>query len=620
MSAYSEIDGVPCTGNKWLLTDVLRGEWGFQGFVLTDLGAISMLYNTHHTAATEVDAILQAVQAGVDMQFYDFGHELFQNGVVELVSQGRLAMADVDRAVGRILTVKFMLGLFDNPYTDETLGPRVIRCEKHRELALRAARETVCLLKNDGDVLPLSKSIRTIAVLGPNADSPRLGDYTGERRQVTVLEGIKAIVPSGTEVLYERGTAVQRSDDLNPIPADFLRTPDGGSHGLKAEYFANPNLRGEPQLVRVDKEVQFDWASASPGAGIPADNFSARWTGKFIGKETVEGMLGASSDDGVRLWIDGEKIIEDWTDHAERTTSVPFRFEVGREYDVRMEFYEHGGGAYASLGWDIGPNRIQIAAETARRSDAAVVVLGGSTRTCGEGYDRTDLELPGNQRELVQAVHATGVPTVVVLLNGRPLTINWTAENVPAIVEAWYPGEAGGTAIAEVLFGDCNPAGRLPITFPKSVGQLPLFYDHKPSARRNYIDSDSAPIFPFGHGLSYTSFEYSGLAVVPDAIGVQGSAMVYVDVTNTGERSGDEVVQLYVTDTVASVTRPVKSLKGFQRIHLAPGEKKTVTFRLGPEHLQLLDRDLNWIVEPGEFRVTVGPSSAKGISETLTVK
>jgi len=253
MSAYSEIDGVPCTGNKWLLTDVLRGEWGFQGFVLTDLGAISMLYNTHHTAATEVDAILQAVQAGVDMQFYDFGHELFQNGVVELVSQGRLAMADVDRAVGRILTVKFMLGLFDNPYTDETLGPRVIRCEKHRELALRAARETVCLLKNDGDVLPLSKSIRTIAVLGPNADSPRLGDYTGERRQVTVLEGIKAIVPSGTEVLYERGTAVQRSDDLNPIPADFLRTPDGGSHGLKAEYFANPNLRGEPQLVRVDK-------------------------------------------------------------------------------------------------------------------------------------------------------------------------------------------------------------------------------------------------------------------------------------------------------------------------------------------------------------------------------
>lgn len=614
MSAYSEIDGVPCTSNKWLLTKVLRQEWGFRGFVLTDLGAMAMLDSPHHIAENGKDAARQAIEAGVDMQFYDYAHEYFQGWVIELVQEGKLSMATVDRAAGNVLRVKFLLGLFENPYTDTTLGARVIRCPEHRELALQAARETICLLKNEGGLLPLSKDIESIAVIGPSADVPRLGDYSGGGKAVTVLEGIKALVSPGTKVLHVKGTGILNGEDARPISSQYLLPPNGQGHGLKGEYFDNMELAGEPALVRIDKEVDFDWAEGSPDPKIQPDTFSVRWTGRLVpDATTLQGWIGARTDDGVRLWVDGQLLIDEWGDRAVTTSSRPFKFEAGREYDIRFEYYENGGQAVAMLGWSIGPSEIESAAEVAAQSEVAVVVVGGSGRTCGESFDRSDLNLPGSQLDLIKAVHATGTPVVVVLLNGRPLSINWTADNIPAILEGWYPGEAGGAAIAEVLFGDYNPAGRLPITFPKSVGQLPLYYNYKPSARRNYILMDARPLYPFGYGLSYTEFAYSNLRVSPDRIGPAGTLTVSVDVENVGEKAGDEVVQLYLRDLVGSVTTPIKALKGFERIHLEPGQKETVTFTLGPEHLALLDRNFDWVVEPGTFEVMVGGSSEHGL-------
>lgn len=619
MSAYSEIDGVPCTANGWLLTKVLREEWGFRGFVLSDLGAIAMLHNTHHVAATPKDAIRQAIEAGVDMQFYDYPNDFFQRTVVELVQEGRLSMAAIDRAAGNVLRVKFLLGLFENPYTDESLYPRVVRCREHTELALQAAREAICLLKNEGDLLPLPKDLRRIAVLGPSSDVPRLGDYTGGGDAVTLLEGIQAAVSPRTEVLHLRATTIMGGQELATVGAAQLLTPDGRKQGLLGEYYDNIGLEGTPVLVRVDPVVDFDWGNGAPAPELPSDRFSVRWTGKLVSPVTVDGWVGAASDDGVRLWIDGELIVDDWFDRAVATSSKPFHFEAGRAYDVRLEYYENGGGAAVSLGWNVGPSGIEQAAALAASADVAIVAVGDSTRTCGEGYDRVSLELPGQQLDLIKAVYETGTPTVVVLQNGRPVTMEWIAKKIPAIVEAWYPGEAGGTAIAEVLFGDYNPAGRLPITFPKTVGQVPLFYDYKPSARRNYVEMDSRPLYPFGYGLSYTRFAYSNIRVEPRRIGPAGTVTVSVDVENVGDRAGDEVVQLYVNDLVSSVTTPVAALRGFKRIHLAPGEKRTVTFTLGPEHLALLDRNMQWVVEPGEFEVRVGGNSQEGPSARFAV-
>ena len=613
MSAYSEIDGVPCTANRWLLTDVLRGEWGFRGFVLSDAGAIGLLQWVHRTADSPKEAIRQAVQAGVDMQFYDYGHDVFQQSVVELAREDESFRAAVDRAAGDVLRVKLLLGLFDRPQVDPGLAGQVVNCEAHKELALEAARKAVCLLRNEGDLLPLRKDLRSIAVIGPSADVARLGDYTSwGAPTVTVLQGIRDKVSASTVVRHARGTGITADEaDLSPVGPAYLTPPDGKGRGLRGEYFANAGLEGSPALVRTDAQVDFDWGDGAPAPGLPADRFSVRWTGTLTADAAAEGWIGATSDDGARLWVDGRLLVDDWHDHAATANSRAFRFEKGRAYEIKLEYYENGGLASVALGWNLSPfeETLRPAVEAARQSDVAVLVLGESERTCGEGLDRADLDLPGRQMELVRAVHATGTPVIAVLLNGRPLCVNWMAEHVPAIVEAWYPGQEGGRAVADVLFGDYNPTGRLPITVPRSVGQVPLFYSHKGSARRDYVGLDASPLFPFGHGLSYTRFAYSNLTVAPERIARSGAVTVSVDVENAGPRAGDEVVQLYVADVVSSVTTPVKALKGFERVHLLPGQRRTVRFALGPRELALLDAQMKWVVEPGAFEVMVGGSS-----------
>lgn len=484
MSAYHEIDGIPSSASKFLLTKILREEWGFEGYVYSDWEAIQMLHSFHKTAASWADAGKQALEAGMDLEAPQ--PLCFGRALLDLVQAGKVATETIDKAVRRILRLKFMLGLFENPYCDIGYAKKIRNCPEHREFGRRVARESIVLLKNEGDLLPLRKEIASIAVIGPNADVAQLGDYAGDNdRLVTVLEGIRGTVSPKTTVRHAKGCGV---------------------------------------------------------------------------------------------------------------------FEL-----------DAGGMAEA--------------VEAAKNSDVAVVVVGECNEVCHEGIDVHDLELAGLQLDLVKAVHETGTPTVVVLMNGRPLSISWIAEHVPAVLEAWYPGEEGGNAVAEILFGDANPCGKLPVSVPRSVGHVPVFYNHKPSARgyyhkpgepgkpgRDYVFSSPTPLYEFGHGLSYTQFEYSGLQISPEEIAPCGEVEVSVTVRNTGDRAGSEVVQLYVNDVVSSVTTPVKALKRFTKITLNPGEARTVRFTLLPADLALLDQHMEWVVEPGDFEILIG-----GLKGALTV-
>jgi beta-glucosidase len=471
MAAYHEIDGIPVTADPLLFKTILRKEWGFQGFVLSDLGAIERLYTVHHVAATPKDAVCLAIRSGVDMQFYDFKHDVFQKALVDCVHEGSLAQAEVDRAARSVLRAKFMLGLFDRPLVETSLAPKVYRAKDHLALSLQSARESMTLLKNDGTLLPISKTTKRIAVIGPNAAIARYGDYERETNgeRISLLQGVKEVIPNAS----------------------------------------------------------------------------------------------VTSNDG---------------------------------------------------------SDVAASVALAKDADLTILALGEWQGISGEGFDRSDLNLPGNQEQLLEAITATGKPVVLVLQNGRPLTIGWAKDHVPAILEAWYPGEFGGRAIAETLFGENNPAGRLTITFPRSLGQLPDFYNADPSRMHKYVDDDGAPLFPFGFGLSYTTFSYNHLAVKTQILGSQQDVEVTVDVTNSGDSEGDEVAQLYLRQNTSSVETPERSLKGFSRIHLHPHETRSVTFHVPQRELAIWSADGKWVVEPGDFTVWAGGSSLANLTMQFTLK
>lgn len=610
MCSYSSIDGVPCASDHRLLTGVLRGQWNMQGFVRSDMCAISMLHAGHDVAESEQEAIRLALEAGVDMQLYDFSHELYQGSIIQMVKDGVISEETVDRAVSRVLRVKFMLGLFDNPYTDTSLSKKVVRSEKHQQLALEVARKAVCLLKNKGELLPLKKDIGSIAVIGPSADEPRLGDYCVPPegfKAITLLDGIKMMASPDTEIRYAKGCNILESEMMS-VPGHWLKNDEGGQ-GLKGEYFNNDKLEGKPVLIRVDPHINFNWIFSKPSESVDANLFSVRWTGKLVPDNSFKGYLGTSSMDSMRLWVDGKLLTDGWGREKDATQMVPFQFETGREYELIIEYRNDARGARVMLGWSYGNEDINEAVNAAAKSDVAIVALGDSGETSGENFDRADLNLPGRQLELLKAVFATGTPVILVLLNGRPMSITWEAEHIPAILEAWFPGEKGGQAIAEALFGDVNPAGRLPISFPKSVGQLPVHYSRKPAGGLKYIEMDKQPLFPFGFGLSYTRFEYGNLQVTPDKILKDEDVTVTFDVTNVGTCAGEEVAQLYLRDCYSSVVMPFKQLKSFKRIYLKSGEKMTLSFKLGPKELKMLNAGFQWVVEPGQFNIMVGPDS-----------
>ncbi|OOV19340.1 glycoside hydrolase family 3 N-terminal domain-containing protein [Flavobacterium sp. LM4] len=608
MCAYSELDGIPCAANHWLLTDVLRKEWGFRGIVVSDLGAIKYIQTTHKVSDSPKESIREAVSAGVDMQFYDFTNEFWQNTIVELVNEKKLTMEQIDRAAGAVLRLKFLLGLFENPYTDKNLIKERFHTKENQAVALEAAQKSMVLLKNDNTILPLSKNLKNIAVIGPNANASRLGGYAPKNSAgMTVFEGVQQLVGKTANVVYEEGVPLIVKGQI--IPSKYLFTPDESQNGLKGEYFNNRNVEGAPVLTRIDNQLEFDWPW-SPGTGVTDDDFSIRWTGYIKSDKSFDGWLGLSSDDGIRMWIDDQLVIDNWTKGATSIVTTPKNIEAGKKYKVRIEMWEGGWGARAHLRWNLEKVNLQPAIDAAKKADVAIVVLGESNELVEENRDVATLDLHGMQQELIEAIQKTGTPVVCVLLNGRPLSVNWIAENIPAVLEGWFPGELGGRAVADVLFGDYNPGGRLPITVPKSVGQLPIYYNQKPSAIHRYVSESENPLYTFGYGLSYTKFEYSNFAINTKEIKADGELKVSVNVKNIGNYDGDEVVQLYINDVYSSVTTPRKTLKGFKRLFIEKGETKKVEFTLTADELSLWNRDMKRVVEPGDFEVMIGGNSA----------
>jgi len=618
MCAYNRFLGEACCGSPRLLTDILRREWNFQGYVVSDCGAIDDMVLGHNVVPSQAEAAALAVKSGCDLSC---GTEYRSLG--EAVSRGLITEPEIDRSVKRLFRARFKLGEFDPPdrVAYAQIPYSVVDSEENRALALEAARKSIVLLKNERRTLPLKKDLESIAVIGPNADDVEvlLGNYNGTPVDpVTPLRGIREKVSAKTKVVSALGCDwAGNMPALDVVPASALRTTQEGKkvNGLTGEYFAGRDLQGEPAFVRIDPQVDFNWWDGAPADGLDADNFGVRWTGELIPPHTGTYVLGGEGFNGFRLWIEGQLLAEFDGRHQSSKVYKTVNLVKGRPCALKLEYFEAAGEAHMKLLWaEPGRSSEQGALAAARQAKAVVLVMGLTPRLEGEemdvpvdgfkGGDRLTLDLPAVQENLIKKVAALGKPTVLVLLNGSALGVNWAADNIPAIVEAWYPGQAGGTALADVLFGDVNPSGRLPVTFYKSVKDLPLFVEYG-MAGRTYRFFNGVPLYPFGYGLSYTKFYYTNLQA-PKAVKMGQPADISIDVQNMGKVAGEEVIQLYVRDASATVPVPIRSLKGFQRIALAPGETKTVRFTVTPDMLSLIDDRNRRVVEPGVFDISVG--------------
>ncbi len=626
MAAYHDLDGVPCIGNSWLLTDVLRDEWGFDGMVVSDLGAIRRQLDPHFTAATPKEAITKAIHAGLDMQFYDFSHEVFQEAVVEAVKDGSLPEEKFDRAVAAVLRLKFELGLFENPYTDPSLIGQVFHSPEHQALALEAGRKSIVLLKNEKNALPLDKDIKTVTLIGSLADISSIGGYSPRKAQgVTVYEALKERFGDNVKIHFIQNDISNRFTDISTSALSNKAHPE--EHGLYVEYFNNTDLSGTPAYTSVDHELSYYWHNLSPAPGINPDNFSIRWTG-FISVPT-SGLYEFSlqANDFARMYLNNELFIDNWSSTGElRGKDNKIFMRAGQPVPIRVEYAEIDENASIGVKWRLAETSADASyfagiTRAAAASDATIVVMGETKEEVGEGKDRQNLNLRARDIEMVRAAAKSGKPIVTVLLNGRPLVFTPVVEESAAVLEAWFPGESGGTAIVDVLFGDYNPSGKLAISIPKHQGPMPVYYSRKPSSPRNYTDGNGEPLYAFGHGLSYSQFEYSNLRITPADPTVEDNITVSVDVKNISGVDGTETAQLYVRDKIGSVSTPVKALKGFSHVFLKAGETKTVTMVVKPESLALINMDMERVVEPGEFEFMVGAASDDiKLRQTVDVK
>ena len=640
MGAYNRLNGEPCCASPTLLRKILREEWGFEGYVVSDCWAINDIFGGHKVVETPAEASALAVKVGCDLEC-----GCAYPSLLEAVELGLIDEATIDRAVTRLLTARFRLGMFDPPeqVPFARIPYEINHSAEHRALALRAARESIVLLKNDG-LLPLAKDLTSVAVIGPNADdlAVLLGNYCGTpSNAVTPLEGIRRKVSPETVVYTALGCAITAGlPPLCPVPAACLRPPADSAghalHGLAGAYYSgrtipnplrpstyNPSTGSvealQPSIVRIDPLVDFAWRDTSPLGGQVTDHFCVRWTGALIPPTSGSYLLGVRGSSGYQLRLDGrELLLYESNDHHVFTRTVPVELEGGRLYDVCLDYSNTGRAPEVQLLWAMpGQDSVTEALRVAEKAEIVVMVMGLSPAVEGEempvlvegfaGGDRTDIALPTTQEALLRRIVALGKPVVLVLVGGSALAVKWADAHVPAILAAWYPGEEGGTAVADVLFGDENPGGRLPVTFYKSLDQLPPFDDYN-MAGRTYRYMTEAPLYAFGHGLSYSRFTYSDLAIDPPQISPAGQARITVKITNVGERAGDEVVQLYVGYPDTTVPRPVKELRGFDRVALAPGETQTIRFILAADQLTWWD-GAGWAVEPGKVRVLVGGSS-----------
>lgn len=610
MGAYNKLNNVPCCGNYFLLTDVLRSKWGFEGYVVSDCGAIHDMVSGHHFFETGAQAAARGILAGCDLNCGDYYSQYLQ----EAIDLGLIVEKDIDTALTRVFSARFRLGEFDPPgivpYT--AIPEEKLDCQEHRDLALEAAHKAIVLLKNDS-ILPLDRNkIKSIAVIGPNAEECQLGNYSGwPNIRISLLDGIKTKVSDQEiKVTYAQGCEIG-GGFMKPVESKYFAQIEGtGKTGMTGEYFDNMDLAGEPVLTRIDSIIDFSWGG-SPAPGVPENQFSVRWTGKIIPPETRIYSLGTRTDDGTRLYLNNRLLFEDWTEHGEKPNNTKVELEAGKEYEIVFEHFDNGMGAAARLTWDIGQKDFEEAKQVAGECDVVILALGVNPGLSSEELDRTDITLPEVQRDLIREIAQVNSNIIIVLINGGPLALAGSEKNASAIVEAWYTGQSGGTAIADVLFGDVNPGGKLPETFYASNDQLPPFADYDIiNNGRTYMYFDKPVLYPFGYGLSYTAFEYSQLKLSNEKIKSNGEIEIQLNLQNTGDYKGDEVVQVYVRDMEASVKVPIRQLKRFKRITLEPQESKTVKFNLSASELSFYDIESNdFIVEQGEFEIQIGSSS-----------
>lgn len=607
MTSYNSLDGSPATANDWLLNRKLKKDWGFKGFVISDASAVGGANVLHFTAKDYAEAGKRSITNGLDVIFqtaYDH-YKLF----IPPFLNGEIPQQRIDDAVARVLTAKFELGLFENPYVPETGLPDPA---KHKPLAKEAALRSIVLLKNENEILPLSKKLQHIAVIGTDAVEARLGGYSGPGNgKVSILEGIREKLGSQATLHYAAGPG-RKENCIETIPAAWLScTIDGKTtEGLEAAYYNNLSFSGTPVLKRNEKQLIGNWTLYAPDPALATDHYAVRWTGQLHVEQSGKKRIGLSGNDGYRMYINNRLVIDRWEKESFHTEMTDYFFSKDSSYDLRVEFYESLGNAHVRLVYETEDDRdkkIEEAVAVAENADAAIVVAGIHE---GEFQDRASLALPGKQEELIQRIAATGRPVVVVLIGGSAITMNNWITKVKGVVDAWYPGEEGGRAVADILFGDTNPSGRLPISFPVSEAQLPLVYNHKPTGRGDdYYNLSGEPLFPFGFGLSYTKFAYNNIRLDKKQISSSETVKVRCTISNIGTRDGEEVVQLYIRDLLSSVARPVLELKGFQRVALHAGESKEVVFTITPEILQMLNEKMNTVIEPGDFRIMIGASS-----------
>lgn len=608
MTSYNLLDGRPSTANHWLLTEKLKKEWNFKGFVISDASAVGGANVLHFTAKDYDDASAQAINAGLDVIFQtEYNHyKLF----IPPFFDGRISQERIDDAVSRVLRAKFELGLFENPYVSNKEIEELKKLN-HKPLAEKTAIESFVLFQNNNQTLPISENVKKILVIGTDAIDARLGGYSGPgNKKVSILDGIKNFTKNkDIEVNYSKGIDWNLKN-FTTVPTEFLSF--NNEKGLKGNYFSNSDLKGNPAFEKQDEQLNFKWTLYSPNPEkLQPDNYSVRWTGKLDAPNSGKYQLGLRGNDGFRLYVNGKLMIDNWEKLSYSTKTVDIDFVKGQKSDIVIEFHENRGEANIELIWNYGLNDHQKdfndALKMAQNADYIIVTAGIHE---GEFQDRSSLSLPGNQEQFIKEVSKLNKPTIVILVGGSAIkTTDWK-DKVGAILDVWYPGEEGGNAVAKALFGAENPSGKLPITFPIEEGQLPLTYNHHPTGRGNdYYDLSGEPLYPFGFGLSYTTFEISDLQLNKTKYSENETIIAKVQVKNTGSKAGSEVVQLYVKDLLASVSRPIIELKGFQKVELKPGESKQISIEVPIQELKFLDEKMNWIIEKGNYRIMVGNSS-----------
>ncbi len=615
MMAYNTGDAIPMAQNNWMMNTYLKKELGFTGVIMSDGDGLRLIDEVYGIDTANVDIVAKCINAGCDWALDN--PKYYRIALLKAVKEGKVTEARVTEAVRRTLRIMFKTGIYDNPYVDPNYAEKINDCAAHRAAALDVAKKTIVLLKNENNTLPFDKSIKNVLVTGQLGNKLLVNHYGGwGRKEVTVLEGIKNLLPNA-EVSYQIGAHVGYAY-FPAIESMYFSCLENGlqKQGLQAAYYSNIDFAGKPTFVQTDANIDFDWKEGAP-AKLDKDKFSVRWTGKLTAPYTGIFNLGVNADDKLSVYIN-EKLVVDMrygTQNAIFVQSGKIHLEKGKAYDIKVEFVENGGKAYAKLGWDANPHiDIPAAIEAAKKADAIVAVVGMYD---DENGDRAMLNLDEAQEQLILELAKLEKPMVVVLQTGNVITMRRWADKVPAIMHAWYPGEEGGNAIAQTIFGINNPSAKLPITIPIETGQVPITYNRFPGKDTKavdrgidrFFDVGNEPMFYFGHGLSYTTFEYSNVTLSTSKMAENDSVMISVTVKNTGKISGDEIVQVYTHDPAAVVSRPIKELKAFGKLSLQAGESKILTLKIKAEQLKYYNMEMKKILEEGEIEIMVAAAS-----------